>query len=144
MGSTDNRQEDGMLFHEDLTKLRRQRESISLVSKKAIGKTTTLYMQHAFFLFLLWFVEAWSQWYFVWKTHRIWSKKHTDPVNTAHALPVQSVYTKHGAIQILFTGLRTSICPRQHWMATHLAFTTPTASIRRNFRSPVKTHLPRT
>ena len=94
MGSTDNLQEDCMLFHGDLTKLRRQRES--LVSKKAISKTTTLNMQHAFFIFLLWFVEASSQWYFVWKTHRIWSKKHTD---TAHVLPVQSVYTKHGAIQ---------------------------------------------
>ena len=154
MGSTDNLQEDCMLFHGDLTKLRRQRES--LMSKKAISKTATLNMQHAFFIFLLWFVEASSQWYFVWKTHRIWSKKHTDPVNTAHVLlacvasvssrgssrklgffcfrsnfgaitrletlatqanvlPAQSVYTKHGAIQILFTGLRTTICPRQ-WL----------------------------
>ena len=62
MESTDNLQEVCMLFHGDLTKLRRQRES--LVSKKAIGsigKTTTLYMQHAFFIFLLWFVEASSQ-----------------------------------------------------------------------------------
>lgn len=50
MGSTYNLQEDCMLFHGDLTKLRRQRES--LVSKKAIGKTTTLYMQHAILILL--------------------------------------------------------------------------------------------
>ena len=115
MGSTYNLQEDCMLFHGDLTKLRRQRES--LVSKKAIGKTNTLYMQHAILILLRHHHSV-----ILCEKHRIWSKKHTDPVNTAHVLPVQSVHTNHGAMQILFTGVRTTICPCQHWNSNVSSF----------------------